>query len=91
MRQPTVFVLDNAAVHRAARVKARQPEWATRGVHLLCLPPYSPELNRIEVLWRFCKHYWLPPAAYQSPQTLLNHITKLIQNIGTQHYRITFV
>jgi len=90
VRQPTVLVLDNASVHRAARVKARQPEWAARGLHLLFLPPYSPELNRIEVLWRFCKHYWLPPTAYQSPQTLLNHVTKLIQNIGTQHYRITF-
>jgi transposase len=90
VRQPTVLVLDNASVHRAARVKARQPEWAARGLRLLFLPPYSPELNRIEMLWRFCKHYWLPPAAYQSAQTLRDHVTKLIQKIGTQHYRITF-
>jgi hypothetical protein len=28
------------------------------------LPPYSPELNLIEILWRFMKYYWLPFSAY---------------------------
>lgn len=90
LTQPTVLVLDNASIHRAALVHTRHAMWAARGLRLLFLPPYSPELNRIEILWRFCKHYWLPPQAYQTPQTLRDHVTELIRNIGTQHYRITF-
>ena len=54
------------------------------------LPPYSPEPNRIEILWRFCKHYWLTPEAYQTPQTLLQHVTDLLRAIGTHEYQITF-
>ena len=88
--QPTVLVLDNASIHRAQAVKAQRAGWAARGLTLLFLPPYSPELNRIEILWRFCKHYWLTPEAYQTPQTLLQQLTDLLRAIGTQEYRITF-
>ena len=28
------------------------------------LPPYSPELNLIEILWRRIKYTWLPFSAY---------------------------
>lgn len=88
---PTVLVLDNASVHRAALVQRRRETWAERGLTLLFLPPYSPELNRIEILWRFCKHYWLTPAAYESAHTLRQQVVELMRNIGTKHYTITFV
>ena len=90
LAQPTVLVLDNASIHKAHAVKAQLAGWAARGLTLLFLPPYSPELNRIEILWRFCKHYWLTPEAYQTPQTLLQHVTDLLRAIGTHEYRITF-
>ena len=64
--------------------------WAARGLTLLFLPPYSPKLNRIKILWRFCKHYWLIPGAYQTPQTLLHQSSKLLQAIGNLQYQITF-
>ncbi len=90
LTQPTVLVLDNASIHKAHLGKAQVSAWAAAGLTLLFLPPYSPELNRIEILWRFCKHYWLTPEAYQTPQTLLQHVTDLLRAIGTQDYRITF-
>jgi len=34
------------------------------------LPPYSPELNLIEILWRKIKYQWLPLRAYLS----FNHL-----------------
>jgi hypothetical protein len=91
LAQPTVLVLDNASIHKARLVKAQRDAWAASGLTLLFLPPYSPERNRIEILWRFCKHYWLTPDAYQTPQTLLQHVTDLLRDIGTLDYRITFV
>ena len=90
LTQPTVLVLDNASIHKALLVQAALPQWAEQGLTLFFLPPYSPELNRIEILWRFCKHYWLTPEAYQTPQTLLQHVTELLQAIGTVNYQITF-
>ena len=48
--QPTVLVLDNASIHKAHLVKAHLAAWAAEGLTLLFLPPYSPELNRIEIL-----------------------------------------
>ena len=90
LTQPTVLVLDNASIHKAHLVQAQLAAWAAAGLTLLFLPPYSPELNRIEILWRFCKHYWLTPEAYQTPQTLLQHVSDLLLAIGTPQYQITF-
>ena len=90
LSEPTVLVLDNASIHKAHLVKAQMAAWAAAGLTLLFLPPYSPELNRIEILWRFCKHYWLTPDAYQTPQTLLQQVTDLLRVIGTTEYQITF-
>ena len=89
-REPTVLVLDNASIHKAHLVQAQVATWAAQGLTLLFLPPYSPELNRIEILWRFCKHYWLTPDAYQTTQTLLQQVTDLLRVIGTPEYQITF-
>jgi len=87
---PTVLVLDNASIHRAHWVRAHHAQWAAQGLTLFFLPPYSPELNRLEILWRFCKHYWLPPAAYESPTSLLLAVADLLRNIGSPDYQITF-
>lgn len=89
-RLPTVLVLDNASIHKAHLVQQHVADWAAQGLTLLFLPPYSPELNRIEILWRFCKHYWLTPAAYLTPDSLLQAVTQLIHDIGSPDYQITF-
>lgn len=86
---PTVLVLDNASIHKAHLVRARHAAWAARGLRLLFLPPYSPELNKIELLWHRCKHYWVRPQDYQSDQTLLERIEYVLKRVGTT-YTITF-
>ena len=48
LRPGQVVVLDNLSVHRAASVR-RAVEAA--GCRLLFLPPYSPDLNPIELAW----------------------------------------
>lgn len=40
----TVLVLDNASIHKAQLVRAYRQVWADRGLLLLFLPAYSPEL-----------------------------------------------
>lgn len=89
LRGPTVLVLDNASIHKAHLVGARHAEWAARGLTLLFLPPYSPELNKIELLWHRCKHYWVRPEDYQTDRTLLERVEYVLKRVGTT-YTITF-
>jgi transposase len=69
-----LFLLDNGAFHKAQFLRL------PRNVGLLFLPPYAPELNPIERLWRDLKD-WLA----QHHPTTLDALSKLL---GTrlQHY-----
>jgi hypothetical protein len=53
------------------------------------LPAYAPELNLIEILWRFIKYYWLPFSAYTSFQCLCKAVEDILTRFGTD-YTITF-
>lgn len=55
VRKKTVVVLDNASVHRNRKIKELRKIWEDRGLFLFYLPPYSPELNPAEILWRILK------------------------------------
>ena len=49
---PITIVLDNARYQRCKLVIAKAEEL---GIELLFLPPYSPNLNLIERLWKACQ------------------------------------
>jgi hypothetical protein len=53
------------------------------------LPPYAPELNLIEILWRFMKYSWLPFSAYTSFQCFIEAIEEILTHFGTE-YTIAF-
>ena len=61
---PTVVVLDNAGLHRSKEVRAAMADLRGRRIFLYYLPPYSPELNDIERLFRTIKHHELPERRY---------------------------
>lgn len=86
---PTVLVLDNASIHTAHLVRERHAAWAAAGLTLLFLPPYSPELNKIELLWHRCKHYWVRPEDYHTDLNLLERIEHVLMEVG-QKYTVTF-
>ena len=65
-----VIVLDNYSVHHSQAVRAALPGLAAAGIELFYLPPYSPELNLIEGLWRHVKHEELPIRSYTTAQAL---------------------
>jgi transposase len=53
------------------------------------LPSYSPQLNLIEILWRFIKYQWIEIDAYYSWQTFVASIEKILREFG-QSYVINF-
>ena len=81
----TIIVLDNAPTHRSKLFKEKIHEWEKEDVYIFFLPPYSPELNKIEILWRFIKYKWLPFDAFLNFQNLKDRLNDVILNIGTKY------
>lgn len=54
---PCIVVLDNANIHRGEPMQLKRRQWQRRGLYLYYLPPYSPKLNRIEILWKQAKYF----------------------------------
>ena len=67
---PRVVVLDNAGIHTSKVVKAARPGLAKLGIYLYYLPPYSPELNRIEPVFKQVKHHDMPTRSFTSKADL---------------------
>ncbi len=63
---PRVVVLDNAGIHTSKAVKAARLDLAKLGIYLYYLPPYSPELNRIEPVFKQVKHHEMPTRSFTS-------------------------
>ena len=78
----TVVVLDNASVHRNRKVKELRKIWEKRGLFLFYLPPYSPELNPAETLWRILKGKWIRPTDYQTTDSLFYCTNRALAAVG---------
>lgn len=87
--KPRVLVLDNAKIHRSKLITEKLAEWEEKGFYIFFLPPYSPHLNLIEILWRKMKYEWLAPENYLSFESLTIAIKEILSNLGTQ-YKINF-
>ncbi|PKB13779.1 DDE superfamily endonuclease [Janthinobacterium sp. 64] len=60
-----------------------------QGLFLYYLPPYSPELNRIEILWKQAKYFWRRFAGLKGSE-LLSEVESLMKGFGTA-FTINFV
>lgn len=55
-KKKTVVILDNSPIHRSRMFMAKMKEWEEQDVLIFFLPPHSPELNLIEILWKRIKY-----------------------------------
>ena len=53
-------------------------------LYLFELPTYSPELNLIEIAWRFMKYTWLDSSAYESWESLVVEVEKILVGFGEE-------
>jgi transposase len=90
LHNPTVVVMDNASMHTSEAFQEQIPRWEKQGVEIFYLPEYAPELNLIEILWRFMKYEWIEFWAYTSWSHLVQYVDGVIQNFGDK-YKIHFV
>ena len=89
IKKRSYVFLDNASIQKSRAFIQHIPQWIKRDLIIKYLPPYSPELNLIEILWRFMKYSWMPFSAYVSLQCLLQAIEDILQRFGTD-YTIDF-
>lgn len=85
----TIVIVDNASMHTSAKFKEKLGGWEEQGLFVKYLPTYSPELNLIEIVWRFIKYHWLPLSAYLSFKHLKMELQKVLDGIGSE-YQINF-
>lgn len=83
------IVIDNAPTHTSNLFESMKSIWKKQNVRILNLSPYSPELNRIEILWRFIKYLWMPLDAYSSFEALQKSLNYILKNVGKK-YTISF-
>jgi len=78
----SVLVMDNASFHRSDRIQAFCDSF---GVHLVYLPPYSPDLNPIEEwfgeLKQWIAKYW--QIFEESPITLEQYLRIAVEQCGS--------
>ena len=72
---PPVVVLDDAARPPSNVVKAAWPGLARQGLSLSSLPPYRPELHRIESVFKQVKHHDIPQRSHTSKADLRVSVT----------------
>jgi len=81
-KKPIAIVLDNARYQHCFLVKAMA---TSLNIHLLFLPPYSPNLNIIERLWKFTKKKILYAKYYDNPAAFHNAIRQFFDNINQEY------
>jgi transposase len=79
---PITIVLDNARYQRCKLVMEKAAEL---GIELLFLPPYSPNLNLIERLWKFVKKEVLYSKYYDKFENFKEAITNSLEQTETKH------
>lgn len=81
-------IIDNASIHKAKSTRHLMEVLEKQGVTLYFLPPYSPELNRIEKLWHLMKYTWMSVKCRNS-QMLEDDVDEILNNFGSK-YKFSF-
>lgn len=79
-RRPCVIVLDNYSVHKNKEVKAYAEAFQPAGIDFFFLPPYSPQLNLIEPIWRHLKYHDIPLRSYTTAPDLKKAVDGALDN-----------
>ena len=81
----TFIVMDNASIHLHIEPTVLE-RWMIKYRFVpLYLPPYSPELNMIEILWKQAKYHCRAFTSW-TRETLAREVTELIRAFGEKYH-----
>jgi transposase len=81
----TVVALDQASIHTSDKIIEKLEDWKKKNLEIFWLPTYSPQLNLIEILWKFMKYEWIEVEAYKDWRSLVEYVKKVLSNVGTKY------
>jgi transposase len=84
----TFIVLDNASMHHHIDQSILDRWILLHRFVPLYLPPYSPELNLIEILWKHAKYHWREFKSW-SKDALVEEVRSLLDRFG-QKFHISY-
>ncbi len=90
VHKPTIIVVERSSIHTSDAMLDKIEEWRERNLTIFQLPSYSPQLNLIEILWRFIKYEWIEIDAYSSWTAFVTSVEKILKSFG-ETYVINFV
>ena len=79
----TVVVLDNARIHHAKVLQPFLKENEDR-LQLMFLPPYSPNLNLIEGLWKWLKEKVIYNVFYKTVSEIRKNVNAFLETISAE-------
>jgi hypothetical protein len=88
-QKPALVVVANAPIHPSEDCEEELDRWQTGDLYGKFLPPYGPDLNLSELLWRKINDEGLPLDASLNFKTLTASLFDVLKGIGSK-YRITF-
>jgi len=86
-KKKIILVLDNASSHKSHKVKQFVSKCKKR-LELLFLPPYSPDLNPIERVWKNLRYYVTHNIYFESLESLENAILSYLKEHAQPNERL---
>ena len=86
--KPIIIVLDNASIHHHIDEKQIVRWVLDHQLILYHLPPYSPEFNSIEILWKQAKYYWRKFTTWEKLD-LFREVNEIFRRYGDK-FEISF-
>ena len=77
------IILDNAAYQHCRKVRDKAEKW---NINLVFLPPYSPNLNLIERLWKFLRKEILANQYYHSFRDFYSAIESFVKTLHENYF-----
>ncbi len=86
--KPMVLIVDNASIHTSKKMQEWRELLKEYNTTLYFISPYSPELNRIEMIWKKMKYQWRE-FSVMTPKQITEWVSGISNGFGSQ-YTFTF-
>lgn len=75
IRKDFILIMDGAGWHKSKNLKI------PKNIQIVILPPYCPELNPAERLWRYIKDNTIKNKVFETLESLENEVCEFVKNL----------
>jgi len=78
IKEDFILIMDNAGWHKSRNLII------PKNIQIILLPPYCPELNPVERLWRFIKDNTIKNKVFETLKNLEDEVCDFIKNLAKE-------